>query len=83
MKKVTIRPARKYEVLIDGESIGEFTKTSEWNGMVEMKEGTTYIIVSMPDRRFTDMLNAMMGTVEESCEAVVVKASPSIAAMLI
>ena len=78
MKKITIRPAKKYEIFADGESLGEFTKTSEWNGMAQFEKKDAMLILDLPSD-FTTFINRIMGDDDTEMEATVMKLSPSLA----
>lgn len=82
MKTVTIKPAKKYEILVDGESIGEFTKESLWNGMAQFKQDGASLILDMPSS-FTTIIDRMMSDDEPEVQATVVKVSSSIAGKFI
>jgi hypothetical protein len=82
LKTITVKPSTKYELFADGESIGEFAKTSEWNGMRELKNADGTIIVSSEESVVDKMLSGIMGDEEEAKAASVIKVSPDLALKL-
>lgn len=75
--KIEITPIEKFEVKINGESIGEFAAESTWDGMVKLR-GQQGIIIASAERNIVDkMFNGLFDNDKKACFEVV-KISPSL-----
>lgn len=74
---IEITPVEKFEVKINGKSIGEFEKTSSWEGFVKLQSSQGQIIAaderSMIDKMFDGILNT-----EKQSSFSVVKITPNL-----
>ena len=75
--KIEITPIEKFEVKINGVSIGEFAAESTWEGMVKLRSQKGIIIAS-DERNIVDkMFNGLFDHDKNACFEVV-KISPSL-----
>ena len=74
---IEIVPIEKFEVKINGKSIGEFEKKSSWEGFVKLESKHGQIIAaderSMIDKMFDGILNT-----EKQSSFTVVKITPDL-----
>lgn len=75
--EIEIIPVEKFEVKINGQSIGEFEKKDSWEGMVKMqnKDG---VIIANDERSVVDkMFNGVFDSEKQSSFSVM-KITPSL-----
>ena len=74
---IEINPIEKFEVKINGKSIGEFERESSWEGMVKLRHKQGVIIASdersLIDKMFDRALNS-----ERQSSFSVLKITPSL-----
>lgn len=77
--KIKITPLNKFKVEIGGVEVGEFSKGSSWNGMVELKNdaGST-IIANDNETEFEKVFTGIFSPQKESGYLDIVKISPSL-----
>lgn len=75
--QVKLSPKCLYEVSVNGQSLGDFTQVSEWNGMRELKSEKHGTLIVAIDQ---SLLSALAKLVEEY--ASVIKASPDLCLVL-
>jgi len=74
---IEIVPIEKFEVKINGKSIGEFERKSSWEGFVKLESRNGQIIAS-DDRSLVDkMFNGILDSQKQSSFSVV-KITPSL-----
>jgi len=74
--KVEITPIEIFEVVINGQYIGEFDIESEWNGMIKLRSDKGFII-AIDDRPTLDRLFPVH-TPERTDGFEIVKITPSL-----
>jgi len=81
--KIIIKPVKSFTVETqDGRKLGLFQKSSAWNGMTELRQGTDIIVVETGDDSFENILGGLFCSPETSKEVPVVKASPKMLQVL-
>jgi len=76
---VQIKPIEKYEVIIDGKNVGEFSKESSWEGMAKLRGAKGVIIINDDPSLFEDIFAGIIGKVGGEPRTVeVVKISPDL-----
>jgi len=73
--RVEIKPIEKFEVTINGTSLGEFEKESEWEGLVKIKNADGAIIVSDDRSGISKVFDHILGSEPTEGSFPVVKIS--------
>ena len=75
--EIEITPIEKFEVKVNGKSIGEFNKTSSWEGFVKLESRQGQIIAAdertLIDKMFDGVLNS-----EKQSSFSVIKITPGL-----
>lgn len=74
---IEITPVEKYEVKVDGKSIGEFELDSSWEGFVKLKNENGVIIANDERTLIDKMFDGILRT-EEKALFSVLKITPSL-----
>ena len=64
--EVKLVPLEKYELIIDGQSIGEFTKISSWEGMSKFICNNGEVIVDEGESTFSSIFDRMFDKADKS-----------------
>ena len=75
--EIEIIPIEKFEVRVDGKSIGEFEKKSSWEGMIKLQNEKGVIIVN-DDRDIVDKIFHGIFDTEKQSSFSVVKITSSL-----
>ena len=78
-KRITIKPCKLYKISADGKDLGEFKKTSEWRGLIELTSTKNGGIMIATDSESHNFFERIMGIEEREREIQIVKISPSLA----
>ena len=78
--KITLKPRTVFEAFAGEKSLGEYTLTSEWNGLAQLKGKAGELIVIRPN----PVSRTLAAIIDDnpSEEVTVVKASPDIIAAI-
>ena len=80
---VIIKPVKSFMVETeDGRKLGLFTKSSEWNGLADLRQGGEKLIVATGETPFDEMISGLFGTPEASKSVPVIQATGKISAQL-
>lgn len=74
---IEITPIEKFEVKINGKSIGEFEKKSSWEGFVKLENGQGQIIATDERSIIDKMFDGILSTEKQSSFSVV-KITPNL-----
>tara|TARA_R110001599_G_scaffold100770_9_gene258153 strand:+ start:11243 stop:11494 length:252 start_codon:yes stop_codon:yes gene_type:complete len=74
---IEITPVEKFDVKINGKSIGEFERKSSWEGFVKLQNMHGQIIAT-DDRSFIDNIFSGIFNTENKSNFSVVKITPSL-----
>jgi len=75
--KIEVTLIERYDVKINGDSVGEFKKESEWNGMSDLVMGNESIVVDgLEEGIFDNMFKGVTNNKTKKCN--VVKISPGL-----
>ena len=81
--KVVLKPVKSFEVETeDGRKLGLFTRVSEWNGLVDLRQGQEKLIVAIGERSFDNILSELFSSPEATTSVAVLQATDKIAGEL-
>ena len=87
--KIEIKEIKTYQISANGQSLGNFTLDSKWNGLACLKQGPNSLIVQDPekintgfDTAFGSIFGDIFNSKPNQTEVLVISGSPSLISKL-